>query len=198
MSERILIVDADVQRRAAISFFLHENGVYSEPFEDCREISSVLPMNGIALVQDGPQAVSILMREIVRQHAPLYIVAYSEDPEPQKVAEAVLDGAVGYVNWPNGRDSLVSVLRTVSSRTRQAVSISGPRKQAALERMERLSKREREILNGMVDGLSNRGIGDRLSMSPRTVELHRANLLSKINARSSAEAIRWAIEASLP
>ena len=68
----------------------------------------------------------------------------------------------------------------------------------ALSRIEKLSKREREILAGMVEGLSNRLIGKHLSISPRTVELHRANLLSKIGARHSAEAIRLAIEASLP
>jgi DNA-binding NarL/FixJ family response regulator len=54
------------------------------------------------------------------------------------------------------------------------------------------------ILAGMVEGLGNREIGNVLSISSRTVELHRSHLLSKTGARNSAEAIRLAVEASLP
>jgi two-component system, LuxR family, response regulator FixJ len=50
----------------------------------------------------------------------------------------------------------------------------------------------------MAEGLSNRMIAEELDISPRTVELHRSNLLSKMGARHSAEAIRVAIEALLP
>jgi DNA-binding CsgD family transcriptional regulator len=50
----------------------------------------------------------------------------------------------------------------------------------------------------MVAGLSNRQMAAQFSISPRTVELHRANLMAKIGVRRSAEAIRLAIEASLP
>jgi DNA-binding NarL/FixJ family response regulator len=53
------------------------------------------------------------------------------------------------------------------------------------------------VLAGVAGGLSNRLIGERLSISPRTVEIHRANMLNKMGASHTSEAIRIAIEASL-
>ena len=109
----------------------------------------------------------------------------------------MLDGAIGYAAWPGCGDTMFRAIRNAGTRSGAAIA-AGSRKTMALSRIEKLSKREREILAGMVEGLSNRLIGKHLSISPRTVELHRANLLSKIGARHSAEAIRLAIEASLP
>ena len=109
----------------------------------------------------------------------------------------MLDGAIGYATWPGCGDALINAIRNAGTRSGAAIT-AGSRKTMALSRIEKLSKREREILAGMVEGLSNRLIGKHLDISPRTVELHRANLLSKIGARHSAEAIRLAIEASLP
>lgn len=63
--------------------------------------------------------------------------------------------------------------------------------------MQRLTKREREVLVGVADGLSNRRIGEQLAISPRTVEIHRANMLTKMGAQHTSEAIRVAIEATL-
>lgn len=53
------------------------------------------------------------------------------------------------------------------------------------------------MLAGVADRLSNRLIGERLAISPRTVEIHRANMLNKMGANHTSEAIRIAIEASL-
>lgn len=54
------------------------------------------------------------------------------------------------------------------------------------------------MLEAVANGLSNRRIGDLLAISPRTVEIHRSNMLAKLGANHTAEAIRIAIEASLP
>ena len=63
--------------------------------------------------------------------------------------------------------------------------------------MTRLSKRERQVLELLARGSSNKLIARELSISPRTVEIHRANMLNKIGANHTSEAIRIAIEASL-
>jgi DNA-binding NarL/FixJ family response regulator len=81
----------------------------------------------------------------------------------------------------------------------RARSVAGAklREAVARSRVERLTRREREVLAGVAGGLSNRLIGERLSISPRTVEIHRANMLNKMGASHTSEAIRIAIEASL-
>lgn len=196
MYDLVFTIDQDVKRRASVSFFLNNRGIFAEPFENIGEFVDCWPKTGVVLVHDDDKAVASLMHEICSRHTWLPVVAYSENPEPSRIVEAVLDGAVGYAAWPGCGDALIGAIRSAGKRS--GAIAAGSRKTMALSRIEKLSKREREILAGMVDGLSNRLIGKQLQISPRTVELHRANLLSKIGARHSAEAIRLAIEASLP
>lgn len=193
----VFTIDQDVKRRASLAFYLNNQGTFAEPFENIQEFIQCWPKSGVILIHDDGNAVAALMHEICSRHTWLPVVAYSENPEPSQIVDAVLAGAIGYATWPGCGDALVKAIRNASTRSGAAIA-AGSRKTMALSRIEKLSKREREILAGMVDGLSNRLIGKHLSISPRTVELHRANLLSKIGARHSAEAIRLAIEASLP
>src|SRR5690606_4596647 len=65
----------------------------------------------------------------------------------------------------------------------------------ARSRIEKLTNRERDVLAGVAEGLSNRAIADRLAISARTVEIHRANVLRKIEVPHTFGAIRVAIEA---
>jgi FixJ family two-component response regulator len=67
----------------------------------------------------------------------------------------------------------------------------------ARARINRLTRREREVLGGVASGLSNRLVDERLSISPRKVEIHRANMLNKLGANHTSDAIRIAIEAAL-
>jgi len=71
------------------------------------------------------------------------------------------------------------------------------REARARRSVDKLSRREREVLAGIAGGLSNRRIGEQLSISPRTVEIHRANMLTKMGANHTSDAIRIAIEAAL-
>jgi DNA-binding NarL/FixJ family response regulator len=71
---------------------------------------------------------------------------------------------------------------------------NGIERAVAAERMAFLTPREREIMVLVVEGLPNKAIGRRLGISPRTVEIHRANLMEKMGARSLAMLVRRAIE----
>ncbi|MBV1688796.1 LuxR C-terminal-related transcriptional regulator [Novosphingobium sp. G106] len=197
MYDLVFTIDQDVKRRASLSYYLNNHGTFAEPFENIDEFIRCWPKSGVILIHDEDNAVAALMHEIASRHTWLPVVAFSENPEPTRIVEAVLGGAIGYANWPGDGDALIKAIHNAGTRSGAAIA-AGSRKTMALSRIEKLSKREREILAGMVEGLSNRLIGKHLSISPRTVELHRANLLSKIGARHSAEAIRLAIEASLP
>jgi FixJ family two-component response regulator len=67
----------------------------------------------------------------------------------------------------------------------------------ARQRIATLSGREREVLEYMVAGRTNKLIARELEISPRTVEIHRANMMSKLGARQSAEAVRLRLEAQV-
>lgn len=69
------------------------------------------------------------------------------------------------------------------------------RKKDAKVRLRSLTPREREVLDGLAQGLPNKTIAYDLGISPRTVEIHRANLMTKLGVRSLSEALRIAFAA---
>ena len=198
MSDTLLIslVDADFRRRAAISHCLAASGIHVEPLEDPGELVARWPRSGMILAYDGADTLPVLMRHTARSGDWLPVIAYAEAPEPEAVVEAVLDGAIGYLGWPFAQPEFDRAVAAARLRS-QRVGTAALRRAVARNRIDRLTRREREVLNGVASGLSNRLIGERLSISPRTVEIHRANMLTKMEVGHTSEAIRIAIEASL-
>ena len=192
----LLLVDGDFRRRAAISHCLSGTGLHVEPFEDTAELFSRWPRDGLLLVHDSGTAITSLLEHMGRTGDWLPIIAFAEQPTTRRIVEAVLQGAVDYLVWPFDETELDETMKVAEER---AVSVSGSklREAVARSRVERLTRREREVLAGVAGGLSNRLIGEKLNISPRTVEIHRANMLNKMGANHTSEAIRIAIEASL-
>jgi two-component system response regulator FixJ len=192
----LILVDGDFRRRAAISHSLSGSGIHVEPFEDARELFARWQRSGVLLVHDDDNAVSSLLSHMGKTGNWLPVVGYAAEPSPRRVARAILDGAIDYLAWPFGKDEIEDMMDDISGRA-EALGSTKLREAVARSRVERLTKREREVLAGVADGLSNRLIGEKLEISPRTVEIHRANMLTKMGANHTSEAIRLAIEASL-
>lgn len=195
-SDILILIDADSRRRAAISHFLAGSGIHVEPFEDVNELAQRWPRDGVILAHDEGDTVPALIRRMTDDANWLPLVAFAVDPGTNRVVQAVLHGAIDYLAWPFGEAEVRAAL-TVAEESRDALGSARLREAMARSRIQRLTPREREVLAGVADGLSNRMIGERLAISPRTVEIHRANMLTKIGANHTSEAIRIAIEASL-
>lgn len=192
----LLLVDGDLRRRAAISHCLSAAGLHVEPFEDVRELYSRWPSDGVLLVHDETTIIADLIATMSQTGEWLPIIGFAEQPATRRIVEAVLQGAVDYLVWPFEETQMIESMELAEDRAR---SVAGTklREAVARSRVERLTRREREVLAGVAGGLSNRLIGERLNISPRTVEIHRANMLNKMGANHTSEAIRIAIEASL-
>ncbi|WP_374526885.1 response regulator transcription factor [Novosphingobium sp.] len=192
----LILVDSDFRRRAAISHFLSGTGIHVEPFEDLDELVMRWPRDGVILVHDHENVVTRIIERMTEAGHWLPIVTYSEAPCTNRVVQAVLAGAIDYLNWPFSETEVKQAL-VVAEESLDTMSSVRLREAMARSRVQKLTKREREVLVGVADGLSNRMIGERLAISPRTVEIHRANMLNKMGANHTSEAIRIAIEASL-
>jgi two-component system, LuxR family, response regulator FixJ len=192
----LFLVDGDVRRRAAISHCLSGSDIHVEPFEDAAELISRWPKAGLLLVHDDGKAIASLLAQMGRLGQWLPVIGFAQEPNTHMVVRAVLDGAIDYVSWPFASEEIIRVVK--SAEEKAAVFGSAKLREAlARSRVDRLTKREREVLAGVAGGLSNRMIGERLAISPRTVEIHRANMLTKMGANHTSEAIRIAIEAAL-
>jgi len=74
------------------------------------------------------------------------------------------------------------------NQSRQRVDVS--------QRMDRLTPRERDVYHLIVEGMSHREVGERLGISPRTVEVHKARIMEKLQLTSLAELMRFALKAA--
>ncbi|MDE2404349.1 MAG: LuxR family transcriptional regulator [Sphingomonadales bacterium] len=192
----VYLVDGLSQRRAAISHRLAGNGVHVEPFEDVRELMARWPRAGIVLVHDEGDAVGQLVSHMNEVGPWLPIVGFAENPTTRMIVRAIQGGAIDYLAWPPEDAQLVAAIAAAHKAAEQ----QGPsriRESEARVRIDNLSRREREVLACIAEGLSNRLIGERLSISPRTVEIHRANMMTKMGASHVSEAIRAAFDAAL-
>ncbi|QDK34634.1 response regulator transcription factor [Sphingomonas sp. IC081] len=192
----LILIDNNMRRRAAISHALSSGNIHVEPFENISELSSTWPRSGVILIHDEAGVIDDLIEAMAHHGEWFPIIAFSEDPSANRIVAAILDGAIDYIAWPIGAAELNETLARAIARA-ETVGNAKLREVMARARVERLTRREREVLGGVASGLSNRLIGEKLSISPRTVEIHRANMLNKLGANHTSDAIRIAIEAAL-
>lgn len=192
----VAIVDRDLRRRVAVEDFLDASAVLVEAFGSIEELSRNWPPSGVIVIHDEGTAVATLMDRMARAGEWLPVIAFSEDPNAAQIVQAILEGAIEYVEWPKCGDKFSEALDQALGRA-ERIREARQRRFAAHSRIERLTRREREVLNGVASGLSNRQIGEELEISPRTVEVHRARMLKKLGASHTSDAVRVAIEAEL-
>lgn len=193
---KLILIDSDVRRRAGICHALAGSMLHTEPFEDVSEVLAHWPTSGTILVEDAHGNVARLIASMTDSGDWLPVIAFAEDPPTRQIVHAIMEGAVDYLEWPAGIEEIEAVTIAAEESAANLASLR-LREARARSRVQRLTRREREVLAGVAGGLSNRMIGERLSISPRTVEIHRANMLNKMGAHHTSEAIRIAIEASL-
>jgi two-component system response regulator NreC len=130
------------------------------------------------------------------------VVILSMHADEGYVLESLRNGAAGYVLKDSSADDLVRAVRRVVSGRRY---LSAPLSERAIEvymqkaretpldPYEKLTNREREVLHLAAGGDSSAEIAERLSISPRTVETHRANMMRKLDLHSQTDMIRYAL-----
>jgi two-component system, LuxR family, response regulator FixJ len=108
--------------------------------------------------------------------------------------EAMKAGAIDFIEKPFEDEVLIEAIRRAAEQLSEKPSDIDD-VGAIQARLEQLSERERQVLSGVVAGLPNKSIAYDLDISPRTVEVHRANVMAKMQARSLPQLVRMAIAA---
>ncbi|HTK73197.1 MAG TPA: LuxR C-terminal-related transcriptional regulator [Croceibacterium sp.] len=198
MIARIHVIDSDYRRRARVARELHDRHFHAEIYEDVDEFRRSGADGDLVFAADdesgfGP---SRTMRAVQASGTTLPIVAYASEPKAERIVAAMLAGALDYLAWPFEPGALEVTFDRVVSESEQR-SQASQRRADACARTAVLSRREKEVLLQLVAGKSNKGIAMALEISPRTVEIHRSNMMRKLNARSVADAVRLALYAGL-
>jgi two-component system response regulator FixJ len=108
--------------------------------------------------------------------------------------KAMKAGAVDFIEKPFAKETLLESLDEGYRRLSRKGATDDRMRDAAV-RLQALTSRERDVLDGLAKGLPNKTIAYDLGISPRTVEIHRANLMTKLEARSLSDALRIAFAA---
>ncbi|MCF7985887.1 MAG: response regulator transcription factor [Thiohalocapsa sp.] len=189
----VFIVDDDDEVREAISLLMDSVGLASETFDSAwAYLACFDPQRSGCLVLDvrmrhmsGLELQERLAEESI--HPPVIIITGHGDV-PMAV-RAVKAGAVDFIEKPFNDQALLDAVH-------RAIEVDAENRGHALqvaslhERLERLTKREQEVLRQIVSGKRNKVIAADLGISQSTVEAHRAKVMEKLEARSLSELMR--------
>jgi two-component system response regulator FixJ len=195
-SQVVHVIDDDAAVRQSLAFLLSTAGFAVRVHDSAVAFLKVLPE-----VQAGCVVTDIRMPDMdglelqrrlhgVKTGFPVIVITGHGDV-PLAV-EAMKAGAVDFIEKPFEDEVLLSAIRVALSRNIK----DGERRSrlvAIRERLKLLSEREREVLNGLVAGKPNKIIAHDLGISARTVEVYRANVMTKMQADSLSELVRMAL-----
>lgn len=193
----IHIVDGVSSRRAQLARIVFAGGHHAEIYAELAELLAHAPAEGVVVAYDEPSGGSIsnLIQAMARAGQWLPVIAVSESPATDMVVRAVRAGALDYIRLPLEFAPFAEAIAQVE-RVAHEQRVQRARAAAARQRVARLSRRELEVLNRLVEGCSNKTIARELEISPRTVEIHRTKMMGKLGARHAAEAVRLCIDAA--
>lgn len=198
--EPIFVVDDDDAVRESLAALLETAGYRTEAYASGTAFLDALDAGaGACVVLDirmpGPDGLEV-QRRLNARGAPLPVVIVTGHGDVAMAVQAMRAGAVDFIEKPVARDRLLeSVARAVDA-GRDARRDA--RERAAIAaRLETLTAREREVLRQLVIGHPNKVAAHALGISPRTIEIHRRNVMAKLAARSLSHLVRMAIAAGV-
>lgn len=196
----VYVVDRDQEARRALTSHLAAAGAEAWPFASGGEFLEILPHlmpACIILDMDLPSGQALeVMAELRRRRLGWPVLATSAHPDLAAAVDAMKRGAVDFLQKPVGDAALAVALAPAWEALEQAVEEDEARR-VAQERIARLTPREIDIALALLRGLPNKAVAFQLGISVRTVEMHRAHIMAKLEVRSLAEAALLATHAGL-
>lgn len=200
MSEQrtVYLVDDDEAIRRSAGFMLKTSGLHVRTFESGDELLKVagsLHPGCVLLDIRMPGMDGLRVQEALKERGiSLPVIIMTGHGDVGLAVQAMKAGAVDFIEKPFEKDVLLGALEQAFDRLDRSAKAK-QRAEEAQVRLQALTPRERDVLEGLVQGLPNKTIAYDLGISPRTVEIHRANLMTKLGVRSLSEALRIAFAA---
>lgn len=195
---QVYLVDDDDAIRRSVGFALKTSGFQVRAFEDGAALlkaASELESGCILLDIRMPGMDGLEVQEALKaKGVTLPVIIMTGHGDVSLAVRAMKAGAVDFIEKPFQKAVLLGALEQAFGRLRHAAAGREHAGDAAVK-LQALTPREREVLAGLAKGLPNKSIAYDLGISPRTVEIHRSNVMSKLGVRSLSDALRIAFAA---
>jgi two-component system response regulator FixJ len=194
----IHIVDDDADVRDSLRALLESAGYRCATYESGSAFLSAVPKAGVgcAIVDVRMPAMDglALMGELFERRIQIPVILATGFGEVPLAVRAMKAGAVDFIEKPcrlsELQDAIGRALAIAEKGKRSATE-----EEEAARRLSRLTQRERDVFERLIVGDANKSIANRLSISARTVEIHRARVMEKLQAKSLPELVRLALAA---
>jgi len=193
------VIDDDAAIRDALILLLTADGLTVEAHDSADAFLDrldSLPSGCVITDVQMPGMTGLELLSRLRPRAREFpIIVLTGQADVPMAVEALRNGALDLVEKPFESASLLETVRRALARRSEAQALESAKVEIA-ERLQSLSSREREVLEGVVAGGSNKEVARTLAISPRTVESYRANIMMKMRASSLSELVRMTLLAT--
>jgi len=194
------VIDDDEAVRQSLEFLLRASGVAAKTYESASAFLNALPTVEAGCIITDVRMPGIsgmeLLKRLGEMQVKLPVIVITGHGDVPLAVEAMKIGAVDFLEKPFEDEHLLGSVRSALDRLQQNAARDAKRAEVEA-RLAALTNREREVLDGLVAGKPNKVIAFDLAISPRTVEIYRANVMTKMGAASLSELVRMALVSSV-
>jgi two-component system, LuxR family, response regulator FixJ len=195
---KVYVIDDDAAMRDSLNFLLDAANFEVTLFESATNFLEMLPRLAFGCVVSDVRMPGIdgieLLKRMKSLDSPFPIVIITGHGDVALAVEAMKLGAVDFLEKPFEDDRLIGMIETAIRHREPAAKDEAVTRDIA-GRIDSLSPRERQVMEGLIAGLSNKMIARNYDISPRTIEVYRANVMTKMQAGSLSELVRLAMRA---
>jgi two-component system response regulator FixJ len=195
------IVDDDEAVRQSLAFLLSTAGIPVRVYESATSfLAALASLQAGCLITDVrmPDITGIeLLQRLRAKQIKLPVIIITGHGDIPLAVEAMKSGAIDFIEKPFAEEAIIRAVRSAEDRAKKLGQETEEDAEVAA-RLASLSERERQVLDGLVAGNANKTIAYELGISPRTVEVYRANLMTKMKAKSLSELLRMTLAVRTP
>lgn len=198
MTDRLVhIIDDDEAMRDSLVFLLDTAGLSVRSSASAKAFLKTIPDPALACVVTDIRMPDMTGLDLVRalkaagHDYPVIVITGHGDVA--LAVEAMKAGVIDFIEKPFDDETLLAAIAVAFDRNKGTAGAADPERLAIAARLDELSPRERDVLRGVINGKQNKVIAHDLGISPRTIEVYRANLMTKMQAASLSELVRMAL-----